>query len=205
MLNETYWTHNTAYHKWILSCIEKNSVVLDVGCGDGLLILRLSEVCGKVAGIDPDAAIIKSAEQRLCDIPNATVQSVGFEEYEAAPETFDVIIFVASMHHMEHEFCMKKAKRLLKPGGILLVVGCAKRGDILDFLIDVARVLLARIGSAFHGEPKSGIGVSIKEPEVSFREIKRLAKRIFRNVKMRQGLYYRYLLSCEKSKEQAFH
>jgi predicted RNA methylase len=33
-----YWTHNTAYHPWLVGiAAEHRGDVLDVGCGDGLL------------------------------------------------------------------------------------------------------------------------------------------------------------------------
>ena len=153
-----------------------------------------------MVGIDSEAPVIERANKRLCGIPNVVVQNIGFEEFEAVPESFDLITFVASMHHMNHEFCVEKAEKLLKPGGILLIVGLAKTNSISDWIVDIARVIPARIGSAYHGEMRDGIGVPTKEAEADIKTISMLARRIFSNVKIRRGLYYRYLLSCEKVK-----
>ena len=84
----TYWTHNTAYHNWILKHAENRSHVLDVGCGDGLLVQRLSKVCAHVIGIDPHAESVEKAKRRLIDTANASVAAVGFEDYEAPQNSF---------------------------------------------------------------------------------------------------------------------
>lgn len=40
-----YWNHNSAYHPMIVSIAEKlDGNVLDVGCGEGLLVERLASV-----------------------------------------------------------------------------------------------------------------------------------------------------------------
>ena len=46
------WNHNTAYHPWILEHARVSGRALDVGCGDGLLVSRLSPICAHVTGID---------------------------------------------------------------------------------------------------------------------------------------------------------
>ncbi len=48
-----YWNHNVAYHPWILKQIQPESRVLDVGCGDGLLVEKLAGIAGQVVGIEP--------------------------------------------------------------------------------------------------------------------------------------------------------
>lgn len=55
-----YWNHNTAYHGWILCTAQRDDVrdVLDVGCGDGLLLQRLAPHVTTAVGIEPDAKTI---------------------------------------------------------------------------------------------------------------------------------------------------
>jgi SAM-dependent methyltransferase len=153
-----------------------------------------------VTGIEPYAKSAEKAKERLISTENATIVSIGFESYESPPNSFDLIVFVASMHHMEHGFCMKKAERLLKPNGMLLVVGCFKCSGMLDLIVDIARLVPARIGSMYRGEVKAGIDVMTKNPETTLKDIKKLARKILRNAKIRHGLYYRYLLSWTKPK-----
>src|SRR5215831_20139529 len=48
-----YWNHHAAYHCWLLGiAADHRGDVLDVGCGEGLLALRLAPVSRSVTGID---------------------------------------------------------------------------------------------------------------------------------------------------------
>src|SRR5689334_19167910 len=97
-----YWNHNTAYHPWLLAiAAEHRGDVLDVGCGDGLLAERLASVSQSVTGIDPDPAAIARATGRLASLPHVTVSRGDFEAYQPGTRRFDLITFVASLHHMD--------------------------------------------------------------------------------------------------------
>ncbi len=190
-----YWNHNTAYHRWILKCIGNNNRrILDVGCGEGLLMNRLLPRASLVIGIDPDPGAIKRAGLRLTDKANALFETTDFLSYKAG--SFDAIVFVASLHHMNAEQAFRKSRELLAPNGVLLVVGCARPKTVLDWVVEIGRTPLAGIGTMLHHE--SSPGVITKYPESSPGEIKSLAKAILPGVFMRQALYYRYLLFWRK-------
>ena len=198
-MNDVYWTHNTAYHKWILKHIGLNDRVLDVGCGDGLLTQRISKICNHVTGIEPHIPSAEIAQRRINCIENANIEIISFEEYFAIPASFDIVIFVASLHHMDLEYCINKAKGLLTPGGQLLIVGCAKPEGLIDLCIECFRVIPAKLGSLMHGEQNGGhIGVPIQQPNLSLRQIRSITKIHLPNAKIHIGLYYRYLLSWIK-------
>ena len=198
-MRDTYWTHNTAYHKWILKHIRNGDHVLDVGCGDGLLVQKIAKICNRVTGIEPHLPSALIARERLENVKNANIESVPFEEYSANSNTFDVIIFVASLHHMDLKSCIIKVKELLAPKGRLLVVGCSKPDGFVDFFVECLRVIPAKLGSLVHGEKNGGnIGVPVQEPNLSLRQICHITDIYLPNVKLRRGLYYRYLLSWIK-------
>jgi protein-L-isoaspartate O-methyltransferase len=67
---------------------------LDVGCGDGLLVSRLSQVCNHATGVEPHAPSAERARQRLGGIMNTSVIDVRFEDYEAKAGSSDLIVFV---------------------------------------------------------------------------------------------------------------
>ena len=198
-MKDTYWTHNTAYHKWILKHINNGDYVLDVGCGDGLLVQKIAKICRQVTGIEPHLSSALRARERLENVKNAYVENISFEEYYAESNAFDVIVFVASLHHMDLEFCANKVKELLAPGGQLLVVGCSKPDGFVDSFIECLRVIPAKLGSLVHGEKNRGnIGVPVQEPNLSLRQICHVTDIYLPNAKLRRGLYYRYLLSWVK-------
>lgn len=193
------WTHNTAYHKWILRRARGKASALDVGCGDGLLVQRLAAVCGSVTGIDAHSASIQRARARLGACGGARVIEGDFLQHDFGVEAFDLVVFAASLHHMDEAAALEKAKALLAPGGLLLVVGCARPESVLDWGIELLRVIPARLGSALHGERNGGnTGAPVAEPQLSLRDIRSLCRRILPGTKLRLGLYYRYLLIWKK-------
>jgi len=194
-----YWTHNTAYHGWILRRAAGKGRALDVGCGDGLLVKRLSGVCGSVLGIDLHQPSVQRGLARLADVENARLLPVSFEKFQAAPASFDLIVFAASLHHMDQARCLAKAANLLAPGGTLLVVGLARPESVWDWCVEALRVIPARAGSLFHGERQRGeVGAPTAPPELPLAQPRAVTARILPGAKIHRGLYYRYLLSWIK-------
>lgn len=194
---DIYWNHNTAYHKWILSKVKGKDKVLDVGCGEGLLVYRLSKECKQVIGIDVHGPSIEKARKRIKNIKNSCVEEIGFEDFGVEPNSFDAVIFVATIHHMDLNFCVNKSIKLLKPGGQLLIVGLAHPYTLIDKIIEILRVLPVKISDLFH-DVKGDVGAPIADYRETLKEIRELSKNILPNVKIKQGLYFRYLLSWKK-------
>ena len=181
-----YWNHNTAYHAWILRHVSGASSVLDVGCGDGLLLERLSPVCARVTGIEPAPGAADRARGRTENLGNVRVIQADFMTAALPPASHDAIIFSASLHHMDEEAALRKAADLLSPGGLLLVVGLAKPETAGDFLVEALRVIPAKIGSL------------LRDPEKSLGAIRGICASVLPGAKIRRGLYYRYLLRWRK-------
>jgi 2-polyprenyl-3-methyl-5-hydroxy-6-metoxy-1,4-benzoquinol methylase len=54
-----YWNHNVHYQPVILGAVPPGcKAALDVGCGDGMLVCKLADICAEVTGIDCDARMI---------------------------------------------------------------------------------------------------------------------------------------------------
>ena len=136
-----YWNHNSAYHPWILRQIAGRSglTALDVGCGEGLLLQRLSPHCTTLVGIDPDPSSIARARRRL---PQATLLTQLFDDLPT-DQSFDLITMVASLHHMELEPTLHRVRQLLRPGGQFLVVGLSARKSVADWVISALSVPVA--------------------------------------------------------------
>ncbi len=195
-----YRNHNTAYYPWIEKQIGSRCRILDVGCGDGSLVYWLSgagerEICG----LEPSDSCLASA-RKLCTGRKGIRWICGtFEETSFENEQFDVVIFSASLHHMEQETALRKAVTLLREGGILLVVGIAAPSWLWDYLMDALRVVPNLIVSKFlkmTNTEERGIPVSYEFPAMS--NVRAVAKTVLPGCKIRYGLHYRYLLRYEK-------
>jgi SAM-dependent methyltransferase len=170
---------------------------LDVGCGYGLLAEKLAAIARSVTGIDPDSASLERARARLADRPNATGMLGDYLVARFAEASFDFVVFVASLHHMDCAAALAKARAELRPGGELIVIGVAARASFGDLAVDALRAPIARaVGLIRHEVPNSG--VPTKEPTESLAQIRSIAGRIIPGHRIRRGLYYRYILTWSK-------
>lgn len=189
-----YWNHNTAYHPWLIDIASQHrGTVLDVGCGDGLLAQRLSPVSRFVTAIEPNAKAAARASARLAFFDNVAVVDADFDAFQSDGARFDLITFVATLHHMDLRSALTKARELLTPTGEIAVVGLSANKSLTDWLWAGACLPVNRIASRLHGETRD-IGVAVTDPQESLAEIRRTVAEVLPGARIRRGLYYRYLL-----------
>lgn len=194
-----YWNHNTAYHRWLVSVAEQHrGDVLDVGCGDGLLALRLAPVSRSVTGLDSDPAALRRARGRLAGHDRVAVHETTFENYDAGEARFDLITFVATVHHMDLRASLLKARHLLRPSGEIAIVGLSATTTLRDWIWSGLCLPAVRIGSWLHHETRY-IGVEVATPRENLDDIRRVADEILPGAHVRRALYYRYLLRWRRS------
>jgi 2-polyprenyl-3-methyl-5-hydroxy-6-metoxy-1,4-benzoquinol methylase len=191
---DEYWNHNTAYHPWLVDlALRHKGDVLDVGCGDGLLAQRLSAMSRSVTALEPDPAAVRRATERLASHDNVTIERSDFGHYQPGDRRYDLITFVASLHHMALRSALTKARGMLTPTGEIAVVGLSANKSLSDWAWAVACVPAARIGSRLHRETRD-IGVSVTDPGESLSEIRHTVADVLPGASVRRALYYRYLM-----------
>ena len=194
----SYWNHNTAYHRWLVTRLARHhGDVLDVGSGDGLLLERCAPVSRTVTGIDPDVSAMMVAAKRLTGVPDAVLIHDDFLAHDFGPTTFDAVIFVASLHHMDSAAALRKATALLRPSGVLLVVALVK--PTLGWtLLDLARWPAVRLSGSLHRESGPEVPVRLTEPTQTLAQMRATARALLPGATIRYGLYYRCLLEWVK-------
>ena len=194
--NNNYWNHNVAYHEWIIKQIYSDCInIIDVGCGEGLLLKKLLPYSKNVVGIDPDSVAIRFAAKRLTGEHKVELICDDFITYRDFQNKFDYIIFVASIHHMDTEAALKKAKSLLCPSGKIFIVGCSKPKSAIDWFLEIIRAPLSKTLSLINREYNPS--VAVLEPKLSQSEVTANARKNFKKVSVRTGLFYRYLMVCQ--------
>ena len=146
-----------------------------------------------MTGIDPDPAAIGRAADRLASLRHVTVSQGDFQDYQAGAHRFDLITFVASLHHMDLRASLVKARDLLTPTGEIAVVGCSANKTVRDWVWSAMCVPAARIGSWLHSETRN-IGVVVADPQEGLDDIRRMVDEVLPGASVRRALYYRYLL-----------
>jgi ubiquinone/menaquinone biosynthesis C-methylase UbiE len=104
---------------------KKKSVVLDVGGGPGVYAEWLTEKKHEVYLIDPVEKHIQEATKRSNKLKNKFTPLLGEARNLNFPDRFaDVVILHGPLYHLQKKSerldCLKEAKRVLKPGGIVL-------------------------------------------------------------------------------------
>ena len=97
---------------------------LEIGCGPGRLMLPLSEIFGRIAGVDVSGEMVKLARQNLAAASNATVmQNTGADLSGFAGESVDFCYSYAVFQHIPDKNVvwsyLREASRVLKQGGLL--------------------------------------------------------------------------------------
>jgi hypothetical protein len=105
---------------------------------------------------------------------------------------FDLITFVASLHHMDLRASLVKARDLLTPTGEIAVVGCCANKTVRDWVWSGMCVPAARSGSWLHSETRD-IGVVVQDPQEGLDDIRSMIDEVLPGASLRRALYYRYL------------
>ena len=97
---------------------------LEIGCGPGRLMLPLSEVFGRISGVDVSGEMIALARENLVAAANAAaLQNTGADLSEFDSESIDFCYSYAVFQHIpEKEVVwsyLREACRVLKKGGLL--------------------------------------------------------------------------------------
>jgi len=140
------------YNNYIFDGVPlRDKTVLDVGAGQGFASFHAA-CCGakKVVAIEPETAGATEGSSRAMDtiagklgLTNFESQPLTFQQFESAPESFDVILLENSINHLDEEACIRllddpqaqatydglfeKIARLMRPGGTLVITDCARK------------------------------------------------------------------------------
>ncbi|MEK6799267.1 MAG: class I SAM-dependent methyltransferase [Planctomycetota bacterium] len=126
---DAYYTTSSPLIRWIeqrrLACIRRlanaypGRRLLEIGCGGGH-VLRMFPQC-ELTGVDVSGEMLAKARRNLGDLPARLIKG---EVHEAglADATFDVIICTEVLEHVvDPQRLLREARRLLAPGGRLVV------------------------------------------------------------------------------------
>ncbi len=110
----------------LVDFIPPNKTVLDVGCGSGALAYRLGDKSKKVIGIDLADERISFAN-RMYAKPNVSFKVMDALNLSLPDQSVDVVVSVGVVHHLPLESVLKQFRRVLKPGGMIIILDVYER------------------------------------------------------------------------------
>lgn len=104
--------------------------ILDVGCGDGYLMGRVSACGNSVVGIDPEAVGVALAADKLRRFSNCAVIQASAYDLPFGDGYFDVVLLADVIEHLQHPArSLQEMARVLAPNGTVLVTTPKWRPD----------------------------------------------------------------------------
>ncbi|MBI1763373.1 MAG: methyltransferase domain-containing protein [Acidobacteria bacterium] len=126
--------------------------VLDIGCGNGALLSALSGRIKQGVGVDESAGMIERAQARAAAHKNLSFTTINTPALPFADDSFDVVISLMSFRYLDWDPLLGEIKRVVKPGGKLLIVDMVtvpvKLSEYPHFLADKLRTLLRQQSNA---------------------------------------------------------
>jgi len=99
--------------------------LLDVGCGPGILTVRLAHLFTQATGLDPDADMLAEGGRAAADraITNIRwIQGLAEDLPGIAPGPYKLVTFGQSFHWTDEQAAAETVYDLLEPGGALALI-----------------------------------------------------------------------------------
>lgn len=201
MPSALWWSHNAYYHRWLLRRLPlRIGSVLDVGCGKGHLAHALAGRADVVDAVDPSETMIQAARAQWPE-PNVTWVhgDVLDDTLPLRANGYDVVTAVSSLHHMPLGPALRRLACLVRPGGLVAVIGLSRTVTLADYRMDAVSVPANFVvGAYLAAQGRAGksdaIGMPVRDPEETFDEIHAAARDIMPGVLMKRRLHFRYSL-----------
>ena len=137
---DNYIKFRPSYPEEVIVFLKKNgmlneqTVVADIGSGTGIsaeLFLKNNNI---VYGVEPNKEMREAADRLLKDYSNfksvdATAENTGLEN-----NSVDLIVAGQAFHWFDKEKCKEEFKRILRPGGTVVLMWNDRRTDTTQFL-----------------------------------------------------------------------
>ena len=109
-------------HRYALAMeYTRGKTILDIACGEGYGSNLIAREAEKVVGVDVDDKTIKLAKEKY-KVKNLEFIRGEVENIPCASQAFDVVVSFETIEHTEkQEQMLSEIKRVLKPGGLLIM------------------------------------------------------------------------------------
>ena len=121
------------YADFLLPHLSDEFLVLDVGCGEGMITVGLAEAVGEVVGVDRSDEEFADARQYAAEhhIENVEFRVGNVDALDFPVDHFDACLCHSMLEMLDRPLdALTEIKRTLKPGGVL-GVACVEYGGLI--------------------------------------------------------------------------
>jgi SAM-dependent methyltransferase len=155
--------------------VNKNSYVMDVGCGTGRWTKYLSKNAGFIEAVDPSDALIAADNLLGTSVENVRLTKASTDNLPFEDETFDFVMSVGVLHHIpDTQKAMQDCVKKVKKGGhfyCYLYYNLDSRGTLfksLFWLSDLIRKFVSKLPSGIKKMVTDLLAVIIYMPLILF-------------------------------------
>ncbi len=122
----TFSSSSPSLRRWMAAQIpKKRAAILSIGCGSGELEKHLQQSHHRVIGLDLSHPMLKRAAQK--GLERAVVGDA--QRLPFAPASFDALMIMEAIGHLDLEAAFAEAQRVLRKGGrVLITTYTARQG-----------------------------------------------------------------------------
>jgi SAM-dependent methyltransferase len=179
---------------WLLSLLPSRCQrALEIGCGKGLFTCELARRAAEVTAIDLSPNMLDAARARV----PGNVELILGDVMEHDFAEMDCVVSIATLHHLPLEAMLRRMKRWLRPGGVLLVHDLLDNSSLVGRAAQWAAWLLR---SRPQGEAAAAWAAHAEHDHfLRMSEVKAIARAELPGMRLRRHLRWRYTLTWRRS------
>ena len=107
---------------------EENELVLDLGCGTGLLFQNVANSAKLLVGIDTSSKILQEAKKRAKQLPNTAILRADADHTPFRNQIFDHVFAITLLQNMPNPLkTLREIKRVSKQKSTIVITGLKKK------------------------------------------------------------------------------
>ncbi|QQS34527.1 MAG: class I SAM-dependent methyltransferase [Acidobacteriota bacterium] len=118
------------------------STIADIGCGTGISSRPFLERGIRVIGIEPNDAMRAAAKEYLAGFDNFSTTAAAAEKTGLSNDSVDAVIAAQAFHWFDQAKTLKEFRRILRPGGSIVLMWNERLLDATEFLREYEGLLL---------------------------------------------------------------